>query len=97
MVPIEPEQGVAQRIIRHFAPAVIENQRIPISVAALARVGVLVERRAVKVSQPMRIVGEMAGDPVDDDADALAWQRSMNSRKSSGEPKRLVGANSPIG
>src|SRR5208282_2011631 len=71
MVLIEPEQGVAQKVIRHFAPAVVENQRIPISVAALARVGVLIERRAVKVCQPMRIIGEMAGDPVDDDTDAL--------------------------
>ena len=72
MVPIEPEQCVAQKIIRHFAPAVVENQRIPISVAALAWVGVLIECRAVKVCQPTRIGGEMAGDPVDDDADALA-------------------------
>jgi len=60
-------------------------------------VGVLIECRAVKVCQPTRIGGEMAGDPVDDDAMPSPWQRSMKSRNSSGEPKRLVGANSPIG
>ena len=67
-------------------------------VQALARIGVLVEMRAVEQGEPVRVVGEVAGHPVEDDADAVRDGRaSTKAQNSSGVPKRLVGANSETG
>ena len=65
--------------------------------AALPRIGMLVERGAVESAEPVRIVGEMARHPVEDDAEPGRWQASTSAAKSAGVPKRLVGANMPIG
>ena len=66
--------------------------------AALHRVGVLVERGAVEMREPVRVVGEMAGHPVEQHADApLRAARRPASANSAGVPKRLVGANRPVG
>ena len=40
--------------------------------AALQRIGVLVERGAVEMAEAVRIVGEMPGHPVQHHADAFA-------------------------
>ena len=65
---------------------------------ALARVGVLVEMGAVEQPEPVRIVREMARDPIEDDADSGRMRGLDEMRmKSSGVPKRLVGANSDTG
>jgi hypothetical protein len=47
--------------------------------AALARVGVLIERCAVEAHQPVRIVGEMSRHPVEQDpyAGAMAGVDKM--------------------
>ena len=37
---------------------------------ALARIGVFVERGSIEVSQAVRVLGEMAGHPIDDHAEA---------------------------
>jgi hypothetical protein len=36
---------------------------------ALARVGVLIERGAIKAGEPMLILRKMAGDPIENHAD----------------------------
>ena len=71
-VALEPEQRVGDQEIDHFGAAVIVDQRAPVEVAALQRVGVLVERGAVEMAEAVRIVGEMPGHPVEQHADALA-------------------------
>ena len=54
----------------HFVAAVVEDQRAPLAMLALARIGVFIERGSVKMSQPVRVFREVAGNPVDDHADA---------------------------
>ena len=71
-VAIEPEQRVGDQEIDHFGAAVIVDQRAPVEVAALQGIGVLVERGAVEIAEPMRIVGKMSGHPVEPYADPLA-------------------------
>src|SRR4051812_33918294 len=63
-IAVEPEQSAGEQEIRHFSAAVIVDQRAPVEMAALHRIGMLVKRRAVEMREPMRIVGEMPGYPV---------------------------------
>ena len=55
-----------------FGAAVIVDQRAPVEVTALQRVGVLVERGAVEMAEAVRIVGEMPGHPVQHHAEPFA-------------------------
>ena len=57
----------------------------------------LVERGAVEMAEPVRIVGEMSGHPVEDDAETLLVAGIDECEKSAGDPKRLVGAKRPVG
>ena len=74
VIPLEPEQGVAQEEVRHLAPAEIEHARAPVGMLALARIGVLVEVGAVKVREAMRVLGEVGGDPVEEHPDSAPVQ-----------------------
>ena len=67
---LQPEQRVRNQERAHFVAAVVEDQRAPVAMLALARVGVLVERRAVEVGQPVRVLREVRRHPIDDHADA---------------------------
>ena len=55
-------------------PAVVEDLRAPVAVLAAARIGVLVERRAVEQPQAVAVAGEMGRHPVEDHADAVLVQ-----------------------
>ena len=77
-------------------PAVVEDERAPVLVLALPGIGVLVERRAVEAGQAVRVLREMAGHPVEDHAEAGLVAGVDRARKSSGVPKRLVGAKNPV-
>src|SRR5262245_56889654 len=67
---LDPIERVAEQERPHLGTAVVEDQRAPILVLALARIGMLVERRAVEAREPVLILREVARDPVEDDADA---------------------------
>ena len=71
-VALQPEQRVRDQEVRHFGAAVIVDQRAPVEVAALQRIGMLVERGAVEMAEAVRIVREMPGHPVEQHAEALA-------------------------
>ena len=66
---LDPEMRVVDQEAGNLVAAEVVDQRAPVGVAALARVGVLVEAGAVEAGQPMRVVGEVAGGPVEDHAD----------------------------
>jgi len=87
-VALHPEQRVGHEEVRHFDAAVVVDQRAPVEMAALHWVGVLIKGGAVEPPKPVRIVGEMAGHPIEQYAEALRWQASTSSAKSSGGPKR---------
>ena len=67
---LQPEQRVRNQERAHFVAAVIEDQGAPVAVLALARIGMLVERGAVEISQAVRVLGKMRGHPIHDHADA---------------------------
>src|SRR5262245_25983067 len=70
MVALQPEQGVGQQEVRDLPPAVVVDQRVPVALEAEARIGVLVEMRAVELAEAVRVGREMPGDPVEQEADA---------------------------
>src|SRR5262245_32555773 len=70
VVLIEPEQRVRQEEVPHFVPAVIENQRTPVLVLALARIRVFEKRRAVESRQSVLVFRKVTGHPVEDQRDA---------------------------
>ena len=67
---LQPVDRVGHEEVAHLLAAEVEDVRTPLGVPALARVGVLVERLAVELRQRPGVRGEVAGDPVEDDADA---------------------------
>jgi hypothetical protein len=63
---------------------------------ALTWVGVLIERGAIKACEPVLILRKMAGDPVENYADAsLVKAIDEITETHSGFPKREVGAKYP--
>src|SRR4029079_1784947 len=52
----------------HLVPAVVEDQRAPVLMFSLARIGMFVERRAVELGEAVAIFREMAGNPVQNHA-----------------------------
>ena len=66
-----PIQGVALQEVFHFVSAEVVNQGVPVLVVAFARVGVFVQRSAVKLGQAVVVGWEMADYPVEDNADTL--------------------------
>src|SRR5439155_5368553 len=71
MIFLQPEQSAGNQKRADFVAPVVENERAPIAMLTFARVGMLVERGAVEVYQPMRILGKMRGHPIDDDGNAF--------------------------
>ena len=70
VILLEPEQRVRQQEIPDLVPAVVEDQRAPVLMLALPRVGVLEERRAVEARQPVFVLRKMARHPVENHAEA---------------------------
>ena len=67
---LHPVERVGGQYIGNLAAAKIVDRRIPVRVEAAARVGVLIQRRAIKLGKSMRINREMRGHPVNNNADA---------------------------
>ena len=65
-----PIQSIALQEVFHFVSAEVVNQGVPVLVVAFARVGVFVQRGAVKFGQAVIVGREMADHPVEDNADA---------------------------
>ena len=74
VILVEPEQRAGEQEAAHLVAPEVEDVRFPLGMEALARVGVLVEMRAVEVGEPVRVVGEVRGHPVQDHADAVLVQ-----------------------
>ena len=70
VILVEPEERVGNQIILHFVAAVVVDERAPIGMRALARVGVLVEVAAVKLREAVSVAREMRGSPIENHADA---------------------------
>ena len=66
------KRALLQEEVAHLGAPVVEDRAAPLGVEALARVGVLVQVRAVEARQPVLVVREVRGHPVEDHADAAA-------------------------
>ena len=97
MIVLEPEAGIGDEEGRDLLAAVIVDVCAPVLMEALARIGVLVEMGAVEERRDRAGRWEMAGNPVEDQSDPASCAASTNAAKSSGDPKRLVGAKSETG
>ena len=69
VILLEPEQRVRQQEVPDLVAAVVEDERAPVLVLALPRIGVLVERGAVEARQTVLVLGKVSRHPVEDDAE----------------------------
>ena len=96
VILLEPEERVRQQEVPHLVPPVVEDERAPILMLALPRIGVLVERGAVEPRQAVRVFRESVRAPSRESRRCRPdGRRRRSSLKSSGGPKRLVGAKNP--
>src|SRR5439155_13341270 len=68
-------ERVRQQEISHLVAAVVENQRAPVLMLALTRVGVLVERRTIEPCQAVLVLREVTRYPVQNHAQARLMTR----------------------
>ncbi|OPZ53035.1 MAG: hypothetical protein BWY91_02092 [bacterium ADurb.BinA028] len=71
---LEPVGRVGHEEVAHLLAGEVEDERAPLVVPALAGVGVLIERLTVELGQGPRVGREVAGHPVEDDANSVAVQ-----------------------
>jgi len=71
VVFVEPEERVRDKVVADFVAAVIVNERAPIGMSALARVGMFEEMSAVELREAVRIAWEMGRGPIKKDPDAF--------------------------
>ena len=67
---LEPVERVVDEEGRHFLAPKIVDRRVPVGMVALARIGMLVERRSIEIGEPVLVGREMRRHPIEDDADA---------------------------
>ena len=68
----QPIERARQQEIRDLAAAIIVDQRVPVGMEALPRVGVLVKRGTVKPAEPVRVGREMPGNPIQQQSQSCA-------------------------
>ena len=59
MIFLEPEERVRQQEVPNFVPAEVEDQRAPVLMLTLARIGMLVKGGAVEPRQPVPVDRKM--------------------------------------
>src|SRR5690242_11281167 len=74
MIFLQPVDGIADQIRLHLAAPEIKDKTVPIRLHALARIGMLVQMRTIKVSEAMFIRWKMRRHPIENHADALLMQ-----------------------
>ena len=74
MVLFYPIKRICQHKVFHFIFAVIKDLRSPLRVLALSRVGVLIQRLAIKISKAVRIFREVCRYPVQNNTDFIFMQ-----------------------
>ena len=79
---LQPVDRAGQQKALHLRPAIVEDQRAPFLVLALARIGVLVKEAAIEVVQPMQIASSsmsqgmastIAANPAKAPANVTCW------------------------
>ena len=71
---VHPVQGVGHQEALDLVAPEVEDVGAPILLLTLSRIGMLEQRGAVEPAQRPVVLGEVPGNPVEDDADALGMQ-----------------------
>ena len=71
---IQPEERVGNQERTHFVATEIEYTGAPFFMLALAPIRIFISRCTVKTIQTVRVLREVGGNPVHDDADAVFMQ-----------------------
>jgi hypothetical protein len=72
MIFFQPEKRIRREKVTDLVPSVIKNKGTPVLVKSFARISVFIKIGAVKMGQPERILGKMAGNPIQNDPDSPA-------------------------
>ena len=67
---LDPVQGIGDQVVADLVAAEVVDQRVPVLVEALARIGMLVQRGAIEVGQAVAVGRKMRRHPVQDHAQA---------------------------
>ena len=78
---LEPVQRARNEKTLHLAAAKIVDERVPVLMESLARIGMLVQRGAVEACKAVRVGREVCRHPIENDADASGVQRIDKARK----------------
>src|SRR5438046_1734128 len=70
VVLLEPEQRIRQEKAADFISPVVEDQRAPILMLPLPRIGMLVQSSAVEPGEPVFILRKMAGHPIENHSES---------------------------
>ena len=65
MILVAPVERIGDEEIAHLIPSIVEDQRPPVGMRALAWVGMLVEMRAIEEAQAMLVAREVRWHPVE--------------------------------
>ena len=60
--------GTREQEAAHLGPREVEDQRPPVAMLAATGIGVLVEMGAVEEREPVGVLGEVRGNPVENDS-----------------------------
>src|ERR1700723_1380830 len=71
MIFVDPEQRVRNEKVLNFIASVVEDERSPVGLLALLGVSMLVEMRAVEISQPVGVARKMRRSPIEQHTDAF--------------------------
>ena len=75
VIAVEKRHGRRDEKALHLRHCIVENERAPLRMLGHARVLALVEPRAVKAREPVRVLRKVRRDPVHDHADTGAVER----------------------
>ena len=88
---LQPVQRAAHQEVAHLVAAEVVDEGVPVVVEAFARVGVLVQRRAVELRQAVRVGGKVRRHPVHQHAQAPRVAGLHEARKSFRRPETRTG------
>ena len=83
-IALKPEERIGRKKIAYFVPTIIVDQRVPVRMQSLTRIGVFVETGAVKARQRMRVCGEVPRYPIQQDT----YARRMEAPDQCGKVRR---------
>ena len=74
MIFVQPEHGARHQEAAHFGAAIVKDERLPVGMEALAKVGVLEQVGAIEEGEAVAVGREVRRDPVENHGDVVLVQ-----------------------